>query len=84
MGLLVALEMMTIHKRFITIHMFTFVGSLVCVYSPVFLEITFSSEDLSAIFFRTIECVAWNDIRGHASNFRIKIECHLCGFSYGR
>ena len=58
MGLLVALEVMTVHKRFITIHMFTFIGSLVCVYSSVLLEITFCSEDLSAIFFRTIKCVA--------------------------
>ena len=58
MGLLVALEMMTIHKRFITIHMFTFIGSFVCVYSSVLLEITFCSKDLPAILFRTIECVA--------------------------
>ena len=58
MGLLVAFEVMTIHKRFITIDVFTFIRSFMCVCSSVLLEITFSSKDFSAILFRTIECVA--------------------------
>ena len=62
MGLLVAFEVMTIHKRFITIDVFTFIGSLMCVCSSVLLEITFCSKDFPAILFRTIECVAQNNI----------------------
>ena len=58
MGLLVAFEMMTINKGFITIGMFTFIGSLVCVDSSVLLKVTFCSKDFSAILFRTIECVS--------------------------
>ena len=58
MGLLVAFEVMTIHKRFITIGVFTLIGSLMCVCSSVLLEITFCSKDFPAILFRTIECVA--------------------------
>ena len=58
MCLLVAFEVMTIHKRFITIDVFTFIGSLMCVCSSVLLEITFCSKDFPAILFRTIECVA--------------------------
>ena len=53
-----AFEMVTVDKRLGTALLVTFVRPLVCVDSPVLLQITLCCEGFPAIIFSTVECIA--------------------------